>query len=89
MNHDADHLRVPSDDELSDEARDLLAKFPTARGETLALFRMLGDAPRVMQRVLLGGLLDRASPLTLRERELVIWRVCARCNWTSLALGSL
>ncbi|MEE4381786.1 MAG: carboxymuconolactone decarboxylase family protein [Pseudomonadales bacterium] len=62
------------------ESQALLERFPTARGETLALFRMLTLSPRIMRRVLAGGLLDRDSPLTLRQRELVIWRVCARCG---------
>lgn len=43
---------------------------------TLALFRTLARSPRVFQRLLAGNLLD-AGPLPLRQRELVILRVCA------------
>ena len=74
------YLRVPDPADLSPETTALLARFPTARGARLELFLALTDAPRVMQRIFQGGMLDPDSPLTLRERELVIWRVCARCG---------
>ena len=45
----------------------------------LALFRTLARNERVFQRVMAGGLLDRGS-ITLREREIVIDRTCARCG---------
>jgi alkylhydroperoxidase family enzyme len=45
----------------------------------LALFRTLAVNERVFLRVLAGGLLDRGS-ISLRERELVIDRTCARCG---------
>ena len=45
----------------------------------LALFRTLAVNERVFLRVMAGGLLDRGS-ITLRERELVIDRTCARCG---------
>jgi len=47
--------------------------------QPLALFRTLAHNPRVPQRFLAGGLLDRGS-IGLRERELAILRTCARCG---------
>jgi alkylhydroperoxidase family enzyme len=45
----------------------------------LSLFRTLAVNERVFLRVMAGGLLDRGS-ITLREREIVIDRACARCG---------
>ena len=45
----------------------------------LALFRTLARNERVFLRVMADGLLDRGS-ITLREREIVIDRTCARCG---------
>ncbi|MFO0683587.1 MAG: carboxymuconolactone decarboxylase family protein [Sandaracinus sp.] len=47
--------------------------------EPLALFRTLAHAPRVLDRVRRGGLLDR-GPVPLRLRELMILRTTARCG---------
>jgi alkylhydroperoxidase family enzyme len=45
----------------------------------LLLFRTVANNPRVLQRMMAGGLLDRGS-ISLRERELMILRICARCG---------
>jgi alkylhydroperoxidase family enzyme len=45
----------------------------------LRLFTTLARDPRLFQRFMGGGLLDRGN-LTLRQRELVILRVTARCG---------
>lgn len=45
----------------------------------LALFRTVARNPRVLQRMMAGSLLDRGS-ISLRGRELMILRVCARCG---------
>ena len=45
----------------------------------LLLFRVLGRNPRVLGRVMRGGLLDRGT-LTLGEREIMILRTTARCG---------
>jgi alkylhydroperoxidase family enzyme len=45
----------------------------------LVLFTTLARVPRVYQRFRAGSLLDR-GPLTLRQREIVIHRTCARCG---------
>jgi alkylhydroperoxidase family enzyme len=45
----------------------------------LGLFRILAGDERLFRRFLSGGLLDRGH-LTLRQREIVIGRVTARCG---------
>ena len=45
----------------------------------LALFRTVARNPRVLQRMMAGALLDRGS-VSLRSRELLILRTCARCG---------
>ena len=45
----------------------------------LKLFRTVARNPRVLQRLMAGGLLDRGS-ITLRQRELMILRTTARCG---------
>lgn len=45
----------------------------------LLLFRTVAQNPRVLQRMMAGGLLDRGS-ISLRARELMILRTCARCG---------
>jgi alkylhydroperoxidase family enzyme len=45
----------------------------------LALFTTLARVPRVYERFRAGGLLDR-GPLSMRHREIVIDRTCARCG---------
>jgi 4-carboxymuconolactone decarboxylase len=45
----------------------------------LALFTMLARVPRIFDRFRAGSLLDR-GPVSLRHREIVIYRTCARCG---------
>lgn len=45
----------------------------------LALFRCVARNPRVLQRMMAGGLLDRGS-IPIRLRELMILRTTARCG---------
>jgi len=45
----------------------------------LLLFRTVARNPRVLARMMAGGLLDRGS-ISLRSRELMILRTCARCG---------
>lgn len=45
----------------------------------LTLFRTLARNARVYERIHAGGLLDKGS-LSLRQREIVIDRTCARCG---------
>jgi 4-carboxymuconolactone decarboxylase len=45
----------------------------------LTLFTTLARVPRIFERFRAGGLLDR-GPVSLRYREIVIDRTCARCG---------
>jgi hypothetical protein len=45
----------------------------------LLFFRTVAHNPRVLQRMMDGALLDRGS-ISLRDRELMILRTCARCG---------
>jgi alkylhydroperoxidase family enzyme len=44
----------------------------------LELFRTMARSPRVLQRIFAGNFLDKGS-ISLREREILILRTCARC----------
>ena len=59
-------------------AADVLDKMRFGKPEPLGLFATLAHNPRVLDRIRLGGLLDRGS-ISLRQRELAILRSCARC----------
>ncbi len=58
---------------------DALARIMPPGRDPLVLFRTLAVNERVFLRVMAGGFLDRGS-ITLREREIVIDRTCARCG---------
>jgi hypothetical protein len=45
----------------------------------LGLFKVLAGDERLFRRFVSGGLLDRGH-ITLRQREIVIGRVMARCG---------
>jgi alkylhydroperoxidase family enzyme len=45
----------------------------------LNIFRTMANNPRILSRMVAGGLLDRGS-VSLRQRELVILRTCALCG---------
>ncbi len=63
----------------SDPVQAALDRVMPAGVPPLALFRTLAVNERVFLRVMAGGLLDRGS-ISLREREIVIARTCARCG---------
>lgn len=70
----------PEDPQLREE---LTRWMPPGTGkEPLVLFRSLATHPTLMQamRPLGAFLLGRRTGLTLRQRELLILRVCARCR---------
>ena len=52
---------------------------PAGRAAARRSFRTLAVNERVFLRLMAGGLLDRGS-ISLREREIVIDRTCARCR---------
>jgi alkylhydroperoxidase family enzyme len=45
----------------------------------LLLFRTVARNPRVLQRMMVGGLLDKGS-ISIRSRELIILRTTAKCG---------
>ncbi|MGE0423114.1 MAG: carboxymuconolactone decarboxylase family protein [Reyranellaceae bacterium] len=47
--------------------------------DPLVLFRTLSSVPRIWEKFRAGSLLDK-GPLSLRQREIVIDRTCARCG---------
>jgi alkylhydroperoxidase family enzyme len=61
------------------EAGGVLEKMTFGMPTPLALFRTLAHNPRVLDRIRLGGLLDKGS-ISLRQRELMILRICALCG---------
>ena len=70
---------VPVDPPYSAPVAAALDRIMPAGVPPLALFRALAVNERVFLRIMAGALLDRGS-LTLREREIVIDRTCARCG---------
>lgn len=67
----------------SPELQALLAKMtPPGAPDILALFRVLAHNPELAERMTGWGgyLLGRKASLALRDREVVIDRVCARCG---------
>jgi len=72
-------LEPPFDDEIGA----LLAKMtPPSAPNVLALFRVLAKNPKLAERMMATGghFLGRGSSLPVRDREIVIDRVCARCG---------
>lgn len=60
----------------------ILDRYPKIDGYTLSLFRTFANSQRFLERCVIN-LLDDESPLTLRQREIVILRTCAnlRCEY--------
>jgi len=56
-----------------------LAAYPQRGGVLLSLFRTFANSLRFLRKGV-ANLLDDQSPLTLRQREIVILRVTARCG---------
>lgn len=61
------------------EVAETFSRLMPAGMEPLLLFRTLAHNPRVLRRIQRGGLLDPGS-ISVRQRELVILRSCARCD---------
>lgn len=69
----------PATPPFADEIRKPLEAVMPEGVAPLTLFTTLARNPRVFERVMRGGLLDRGS-LTLRQREVMIARTTARCG---------
>jgi hypothetical protein len=61
------------------DAAAVLDRMTFGMPQPLALFRTLAHNPRVLDRVRLGGLLDKGS-LSLRQREIAILRTTGLCR---------
>lgn len=64
----------PYAEEITESFNTIMKGFPP-----LLLFRTVAKNPRVLQRMVAGGLLDRGS-ISIRSRELMILRTTAKCG---------
>lgn len=62
-----------------DDVARILERYPQQNGYLLALFRTFANSRRFLEKGV-ANLLDRESPLSLRQREIVILRVTARLD---------
>jgi alkylhydroperoxidase family enzyme len=71
------HVLSPVADPIPAGAAERLKRYPRLDGYLLTLFRTFANSERFLEKGV-PNLLDAASPLTLRQREIVILRVTAR-----------
>ena len=75
MSHDLAPLTGP---DFTPAIQAILERYyPSRDGEVLSLFRVFARSPRLLKKLGAAGLLDADSPLTLRQREMVILRTTA------------
>jgi len=67
---------APLEPPYETETERLLTRYPRRDGELLSLFRVFANSARFLKKGV-ANLLDRDSPLSMREREIVILRVTA------------
>jgi alkylhydroperoxidase family enzyme len=70
-------ILTPVQQPWSEEVAAALEPYPRRDGYLLMLFRVFANSLRFLRGKGVLNLLDRESPLSLRERELVILRTCA------------
>jgi len=70
----------PLNPPYSEEITNALNQYPQQDGYILKLFRVFANSARFLSGKGVINLLDKQSPLSLRERELVILRVCGNNN---------
>lgn len=69
---------APIDEPFNPEIQAILDQYPKGKdGYILRLFRVFANSLRFLKHKGVVNLLDRGSPLSLREREIVILRVTA------------
>jgi len=73
------HLLAPLEPPFSPEAAEILKAYPQQGGYLLSLFRTFANSTRFLHKGV-ANLLDAESPLTLRQREIVILRTTANLN---------
>ena len=76
------HELNPVSEPFNPEIASILEHYPKANGYLLTLFRVFANSRRFLSKGV-ANLLDKESPLTLRQRELVILRTTAnrRCEY--------
>ena len=75
MSHRLQPLEAP----FAPDIAAILARYPQRGGELLSLFRTFANSKRFLERGV-ANLLDKESPLSLRQREIVILRVTANLD---------
>ena len=74
------HKLIPLDPPYPKPIEETLAKYPQSDGYILRLFRTFALSERFLNGHGVNNFLDNKSPLTIREREIVINRTCANLN---------
>lgn len=76
------HTLAPITEPYSMEVIEALKSYPQRDGYIIGLFRVFANSLRHLRKGFVN-LLDRESPLTMREREIVILRISAnnRCEY--------
>ena len=70
---------TPLDAPFTEQVAAILDTYPQQDGYILKLFRVFANSVRFLSKGVIN-LLDKDSPLSLRDREIVILRVCANNN---------
>ena len=70
------HRLLPIDAPYPADVAELLSHYPQVDGELLRLFRVFANSRRFLRKAV-PNLLDRESPLSLMQREIVILRTTA------------
>lgn len=73
------HHLAPLDPPFPPAVAELLKHYPQQGGYLLSLFRTFANSVRFLQKGV-PNLLDAESPLSLRQREIVILRTTAKCD---------
>jgi AhpD family alkylhydroperoxidase len=76
------HTLAPIAEPFSPEVIDALKRYPQRDGYIIGLFRVFANSMRHLRKGFVN-LLDRESPLAMREREIIILRISAnnRCEY--------
>ncbi|GAA6153911.1 carboxymuconolactone decarboxylase family protein [Pseudoteredinibacter isoporae] len=75
-----EHRLKPVDAPYSDNIAALLKHYPKIDGYLLNLFKVFANSERFLSHSGPKNLLDQDSPLSLRDREIIILRCCAKLH---------
>lgn len=73
------NILKPIDEPYPDDIAAILAKYPQQNGYILKLFRLFANSARFLLKGM-PNLLDKDSPLSMRQREIVILRITANLD---------